>query len=54
VTGLEPAGALVRVRLDCGFPLVAAITRPAVAELGIAPGARVTAMIKAPAVHVIG
>jgi molybdate transport system ATP-binding protein len=54
VTGLEPAGALVRVRIDCGFPLVAAITRPAVAELGIAPGLRVTAIIKAPAVHVIG
>jgi molybdate transport system ATP-binding protein len=44
----------VRVRLASGFPLVAAITRPAVAKLGIAPGVRVTAVIKAPAVHVIG
>jgi molybdate transport system ATP-binding protein len=54
VTGIEPAGPLVRVHLDCGFPLVAAITRPALAELELAPGSRVTAVVKAPAVHVIG
>lgn len=54
VVGLEPAGPLVRVRLECGFPLVAAITRPAVAELGIVAGAPVSIIVKAPAVHVIG
>jgi molybdate transport system ATP-binding protein len=44
----------VRVRIDCGFPLVAAITRPAQEELGLRPGLAVAAIVKAPAVHVIG
>jgi molybdate transport system ATP-binding protein len=54
VVAVEPAGPLQRVRIDCGFPLVAAVTRPAVEELGLQPGAPVAAIIKAPAVHVIG
>lgn len=54
VTAIEPAGPLVRVRLDCGFPLVAAVTRPAVEALGLAAGTAVVAIFKAPAVHVIG
>ncbi len=54
VTAIEPAGPLVRVRLDCGFPLVAAVTRPAVEALGLAPGTPVEAIFKAPAVHIIG
>ena len=54
VTAIEPAGPLVRVRLECGFPLVAAVTRPAVEALGLAPGTAAVAIFKAPAVHVIG
>jgi len=54
VTAIEPAGALVRVRLDCGFPLVAVVTRPAIEALALTPGVQVTAIFKAPAVHVIG
>jgi len=54
VTAIEPAGALVRVRLDCGFPLVAAVTRPAVEAMSLTPGTPVVAIFKAPAVHVIG
>jgi len=54
VTAIEPAGPLVRVRMDCGFPLVAAVTRPAVEALGLAAGTAVVAIFKAPAVHVIG
>lgn len=54
VISIEPAGPLVRVRLDCGFPLVAAVTRPALEELDLRPGASVAAMVKAQAVHVIG
>jgi len=54
VTAIEPAGPLVRVRLDCGFPLVAAVTRPAVEATCLAPGSPVVAVFKAPAVHVIG
>jgi len=54
VTAIERAGPLVRVTVDCGFRLVASVTRPAVEELGLRPGSRVVAVLKAPAVHVIG
>ena len=54
VLTIEPAGPLVRVRIDCGFPLVAAVTRPAHEELALRPGLGVAAIVKAQAVHVIG
>jgi molybdate transport system ATP-binding protein len=41
------------VELDAGFPLVALVTRPACEELALAAGVDVTALIKAPAVHLI-
>jgi molybdate transport system ATP-binding protein len=53
VTAVTPEGALVRVRVDVGFPLVALVTRPAAEELGLAPGVRVVALVKAQAVHLI-
>lgn len=46
-------GAVVRVGIDCGFPLSAVVTRPALEELQLAPGAPVIAAIKAGAVHLI-
>ncbi len=53
VTSIKPAGAEVRVEADCGFPLVASITRRSLEELGIAVGTPVTASFKATAVHLI-
>jgi molybdopterin-binding protein len=53
VESLTPDGPLVRVRMNCGFPLVALVTRPAAADLGLSPGDRLTAVVKAPAVHLI-
>src|SRR5262249_12595258 len=53
VVSVEPAGSRLRVRLDAGFPLLAAITRASAAELELAPGARVRAAIKATAAHLI-
>ncbi len=53
VVALIDEGVLVRVELDCGFPLVARLTRQAAAELALAPGASVTALVKAPSVHLI-
>ncbi|MEX1173148.1 MAG: ABC transporter ATP-binding protein [Chloroflexota bacterium] len=50
---VDPLGPLVRLQLDCGFPLVAYVTRQAREELGIEAGQRLAAMIKAPSVHVI-
>jgi len=53
VEWVRPEGPLARVRLDCGFPLVALVTRRAVEELSLAPGARVFALVKAPAVRLV-
>jgi len=53
VTTLTPEAATVRVELDCGFPLTALLTRQAVVELELAPGSEVTALVKAPSVHLI-
>ncbi len=44
---------LFKITLDCGFPLVAYITKQTYLELGIAPGARLTASVEAADVHLI-
>jgi molybdate transport system ATP-binding protein len=46
-------GPLVRVLIDCGFPLTAVVTRPAADELGLCEGAAVVALLKATAVHLL-
>ena len=53
VVAVQPGSPLTRVELDVGFPLFALITRPACEELDLRPDAKVTALIKAPAVHLI-
>jgi molybdate transport system ATP-binding protein len=53
VESLTPEGPLVRLTLDCGFPLVALVTRPAIGDMGLKVGDRLTAVVKAPAVHLI-
>jgi molybdate transport system ATP-binding protein len=53
VRSLAREGPLVRVELDCGFPLAALLTRPACQELALQEGVKVTALIKAPQVHLI-
>jgi molybdate transport system ATP-binding protein len=53
VRSLSPDGPLVRVELDCGFPLTAVVTRPAAEELGLHEGAGVVALLKAAAVHLL-
>jgi tungstate transport system ATP-binding protein len=46
-------GSPVRVLVDVGFPLVAAVTPRSVQDLHLAPGAAITAIFKASAVHMI-
>jgi molybdate transport system ATP-binding protein len=46
-------GAMRRIDLDCGFPLMALLTKQACEELALAPGQRLLALIKAPHVHLI-
>lgn len=53
VTALVDEGVLMRVELDCGFPLVARLTRQAAAEFELVPGCEVVALVKAPSVHLI-
>ncbi|MGL6095936.1 MAG: ATP-binding cassette domain-containing protein [Fimbriiglobus sp.] len=53
VVGVTPEGPLVRVALNAGFPLTALVTRPAAAELELREGQRLTAVVKATAVHLI-
>jgi molybdate transport system ATP-binding protein len=53
VIQMEPDGAMVRLTLDAGFPLKAMLTRQACAELGLEPGSRAWAAIKAPQIHII-
>jgi len=53
VTEMLPQGVLVKVTVDCGFPLRAVITRGAREELGLETGSVVVAAIKAGAVHLV-
>ncbi len=53
VLELVPDGALTRVVLDCGIRLVALLTHAAVAEMHLAPGSPLVAIVKATAIHLI-
>jgi molybdopterin-binding protein len=50
---LAPQGPLMRVVIDCGFPLVALITRLSAQEMGLRQDLAVGASFKATAVHLI-
>jgi molybdopterin-binding protein len=53
VVRIEPIGRVVRIVLDCGFPLIAHLTRASVREMGIGPGANVVAAFKATSPHLL-
>jgi tungstate transport system ATP-binding protein len=53
VASVTASAPYVRVVVDCGFPLVAALTPRSVSDLGLAPGVHVTAVFKASAAHLI-
>lgn len=53
VVAVQSGSPLMRVELDAGFPLFALVTRPACEELELSAGQMVTALIKAPAIHLI-
>jgi molybdate transport system ATP-binding protein len=46
-------GALARIELDCGFPLVALVTAQSAADLNLQPGESLTAIVKTTSVHLI-
>jgi len=53
VNKILPWGVAFKVHLDCGFPLVAFVTRPSIEVLDLREGQTVIATFKATAVHVI-
>jgi len=53
VARITPSAPQVRIVVDVGFPLVAAVTRRSVEEFGLAEGRAVTAIFKASAAHLI-
>jgi molybdate transport system ATP-binding protein len=53
VVAIASEGPIDRVMLDCGFAFDALITRQSREELHLAPGAQVTAAIKATSIHLV-
>jgi molybdopterin-binding protein len=53
ITRVTMLGYQARIAVDCGFPLVAVITKQSLDEMGIAPGQEIVATFKAHAVHLI-
>jgi molybdopterin-binding protein len=53
IESIEADGPVERITVDCGFRLVAIITRSAREEMGLGVGAPVTSSVKATAVHVV-
>jgi tungstate transport system ATP-binding protein len=53
VLGVEPAGFGTRVKLDCGFPLVAFVTASSEKALDLREGREVVASFKATSIHVL-
>ncbi len=53
ILSVVPEGPLSRVRIACGFELTALVTRPAIEELALRPGAKVVALLKAQSIHLI-
>ena len=54
ITRIVLFGPLARIELDCGFPLVALITKRSAEEMNLQAGERIYASFKATGVHVIG
>ena len=53
VLRIVPTGAYMRVTVDCGFPLVALMTRRSIEEMELRDGAPVTAHFKSTAPHLM-
>jgi molybdate transport system ATP-binding protein len=53
IQSLDREGPMVRVGIDCGFPLKALVTHQSCEDMGLRDGMEVTALVKAPAVRLI-
>ena len=50
---MTPIGTLVRIEVDCGFPLLGVVTRNSADELDFIVGKKINASFKATAIHLI-
>jgi tungstate transport system ATP-binding protein len=48
------SGPLCRVEIDCGFPLVALVTKKSAEEMGLKRGTQVYGNVKAVSIHILG
>jgi len=53
ITKLIPEGALMRLEIDCGFPLLGLVTRSSASDLELEIGKKICASFKVTATHVI-
>ncbi len=53
IRSLDREGPMVRVGIDCGFPLKALVTYQACEDMGLRDEMEVTALVKAPAIRLI-
>ena len=53
VTSIVSLGAVAKLHLDAGFPLIALVTRPTLADLGVSVGSHLWVGFKATAPHVV-
>jgi tungstate transport system ATP-binding protein len=53
IVRFNPQGPMMRVKVDCGFPLTALVTRASMEELDLREGRKVIASFKASAIHLI-
>jgi tungstate transport system ATP-binding protein len=53
ITRLTALGPLVRLEVDCGFPLLGLVTRSSASDLGLEVGREIYASFKVTAIHVI-
>jgi tungstate transport system ATP-binding protein len=50
---ITPLGLFYRVDIDCGFPIVAYVTKNSVEEISLVQGKKIEVSFKATAVHVL-
>lgn len=53
ITRIVPLGALTRVSVDCGFPLIALVTKRSLEDLGLKEGDEIIVSFKATAIHIL-
>jgi len=53
IRSVDHEGPMMRVNLDCGFPLKALVTNQAYQNMGLRERDEIVAVVKAPAIHLI-